>query len=197
VSERRVAMVLATVLFVSTVMVSGITGRQSLGWAVNNGLVQEQVVAGWLINRNSRPESTVLVAAAGAMGYFSHRTAFDMLGKVDREIGHMQPDPKNPFTGHNHYDIDRSLAHKPDFVVGVVSAALAKHARELFEAAQIRAGYYEVMLITNQTFIDRYLPHPVTEPYLMEHNSVFVRDDSPEVARVGSWPVVAIEADPR
>jgi len=78
-----------------------------------------------------------------------------------------------------------------------VSAALAKHARELFEAAQIRAGYYEVMLITNQTFIDRYLPHPVTEPYLMEHNSVFVRDDSPEVARVGSWPVVAIEADPR
>jgi arabinofuranosyltransferase len=196
VGERRTAMVLATALFVSTVMVSGITGRQTLGWAVNNGLVQEQVVAGWLINRNSRPESTVLVAAAGAMGYFSHRTAFDMLGKVDREIGHLQPDPKNPFTGHNHYDIDRSLAHKPVFVVGVVSAALARHARVLYEAAEVRAGYYEVMLITNQTFIDRYLPHPVPEPYLLQHNSVFVRDDSPEVARVASWPVVSVETEP-
>jgi hypothetical protein len=196
-ADRRSSAVIAAVLFTSTVLVSGINGPQTLWLASDDGVMRQNVVAGWLINRNTRPEATVLVNAAGAVGYFSHRTAFDMLGKVDREIGHLAPHDDG-FTGHNHYDIDKSLAHSPDLVQTLLSAALVQHANDIFGARPQKRGLWDIALVTNETFKARYLPHPVPVPYLLNYNSVFVRDGSPEIDRIGSWHVPELdEAEPQ
>ena len=196
VSERRAAMVLAAVLFVSTVMVSGITGRQTLGWAVNNGLVQEQVVAGWMINRNSRPG----IDAPGG------RRRRDGVLQPSHGVRHAreggprnrppEPDPKNrsPGTttttsiGRSRTSLTSSSGScRPPLPGTPVSCSRPRRSG--------RATTRSCSSPTRRSSI-AYLPHPVTQPYLLEHNAVFVRDDSPEVDRVASWPVVSIEAEP-
>jgi len=188
-ADRRT---LAAVLLVSTLMVSGINGRQSLWLASDNGIMRPNVVAGWLIARNTKPDATILVTAAGSLGYFSHRTAIDMLGKVDREIGHMAP-REGEFTGHNHYDVDRSLAHSPDLVVSLMSAAVVRRVDELFGSASPSSGAWDLALVRNRTFAERYMPYPVPVPYLLESNAVYVRDDSSERAGIAGWHAPAID----
>jgi hypothetical protein len=195
-ADRRSAAVVAAVLLASTVLVSGINGPQTLWLACDYGMMRPNVVTGWLINHNTRPDATVLVNAAGSVGYFSHRTAYDMLGKVDREIGHLAPHD-DEFTGHNHYDIEKSLAHSPDLVETLLSAPLVQHADEIFGARPPSGGIWDVALVTNQTFRTRYLPNPVPVPYLLKFNSVFVRDGSPEKDRIATWHVPELdEAEP-
>jgi hypothetical protein len=196
VTDRRAAKMLAVVLFVSTVMVSGINGPKSLILASNNGVMEQSAVAGVLISRNTRPETTLLVAAAGTVGYFSHRTAFDMLGKVDREIGHLPPRSAG-FVGHDHYDVDRSLAHSPDIVVSIVSNSRAQQAADPASALNLTSREYRFSdaLLTNASFVRRYLPHPIPIPYLLKWNALFVRDDSPEIAGMGRWPVPVLEVE--
>jgi hypothetical protein len=167
-------------------MVSGVSGGSSMALLTNNGYMQQCTVAGWLINRYTKPGAAILVSAAGSVGYFSHRTAIDMLGKVDREIGHMQPLPYG-FTGHNHYDIDRSLARSPDLVVSIVPAVRATYAAGFRGAKRPEDIGFADALLTNQVFVARYLPHPVPLPYLLEWNGLYVRDDSPELVGIPNW----------
>jgi hypothetical protein len=184
--DRRAARIIAAVLAVTTVMVSGVSGRSSMRLLTDNGVMQQCAVAGWLINRYTKPDATILVSAAGSAGYFSHRTAIDMLGKVDREIGHMKPLPEG-YIGHNHYDVDRSLARSPDIVMSIVPAIRATYAMGFRGAKQPGDIGFADALLTNRVFIARYLPHPVPLPYLLEWNGLYVREDSPEVAGIGNW----------
>ena len=109
-----------------------------------------------------------------------------MLGKVDREIGHMRP-LEHGFVGHNHFDVDRSLARAPDVVVSIVPAARATFAVGIRGAKPPDGTTFADALLTNRLFIDRYLPHTVPLPYLLEWNALYVRDDSPELAGIGNW----------
>jgi len=196
VTEARAAKMLGAVLFVSTIMVAGINGPETLRLASNNGVMEQSAVAGVLINRNTRPDATLLVAAAGTIGYFSHRTAFDMLGKVDREIGHLPPRSWG-FVGHDHYDVDRSLAHSPDIVVSIVSILRAQEEGDPARALNLGNRDYKFSdaLLTNTTFVKRYLPHPIPIPYLLRWNALFVRDDSPELSGIGRWQQPVLEVD--
>jgi hypothetical protein len=181
------APILAVVLLVATLFTGGVSGGQTLrGLESPNGLPRVNTVTGVLINRYTGPDATLLVAAAGAVGYFSRRTAIDMLGKTDREIAHLPPRPGAP-TGHNHYDVDRSLARQPDFVVTFGSRLLAEHARLALDVVHGDMDSYGFALLTNATFVARYLPNPVSLPYLDQHNALFVRDLSPERAHLTAW----------
>lgn len=196
VSDRRAARLLAAVMMATTIFESGVNGPNSLMLLTNNGVMEQCTVAGWLINRYTRPDATILVSAAGSAGYFSHRTAIDMLGKVDREIGHMKPLAIG-YIGHNHYDVDRSLAHLPDIVVSIVPAARATYAVGFRGAKQAEEVGFADALLTNHVFVSRYLPHTIPVPYLLEWNALYVRDDSPELAHVGEWrqPVLQVAAE--
>lgn len=184
--EQSTAPVLAIVLLVSTLFTAGVNGRETLRDLESpNGLPRVNTVTGVLIDRYTAPDARILVAAAGAVGYFSHRTAIDMLGKTDREIAHSPPHPGAP-TGHDHFDVDRSLARRPDLIVTFGSQALAEHAAaETLASGDLNS--YGFALLRNATFVARYRSNPIPVPYLSQHNALFVRDDSPELAHVRDW----------
>jgi hypothetical protein len=69
------------------------------------------------------PEARLAVLWAGAIPYYAHRPAIDMLGKSDREIARLAPDlsvfpgTRRILPGHFKYDLDRSIVSaEPDYV---------------------------------------------------------------------------------
>jgi hypothetical protein len=120
------------------------------------------------------------------VGYFSQRTAIDMLGKTDREIARLPAHPGAP-TGHNRFDVDRSFSRRPDLVVTFGSRLLAENTTSVQAVVQGDLDSWGFALLANPTFVARYRAQPVPVPYLDQHNAVFVRDDSPERQRLANW----------
>jgi hypothetical protein len=93
---------------------------------------EERVNIGIAIDRFTTPEATVGVFDAGAIPYYTGRPAIDFLGKADRRIARMAPDPSgfpkmeffgrkiyNP--GHNKYDLEYSIVKlRPTYARGFV-----------------------------------------------------------------------------
>jgi hypothetical protein len=95
---------------------------------------EERVNIALTIERFTTPDATVGVFDAGAIPYYTGRPAIDFLGKADRHIARLAPDPSgfpkmlhfgnkidNP--GHNKYDLEYSIkelrpTYARDFVWG-------------------------------------------------------------------------------
>jgi arabinofuranosyltransferase len=89
---------------------------------------EERVNIALAIERFTKPDATVGVFDAGAIPYYTGRPAIDFLGKADRRIARLAPDPSgfpkmeffgsrinNP--GHNKYDLGYSIIElKPTYV---------------------------------------------------------------------------------
>jgi hypothetical protein len=89
---------------------------------------EERVNIAIAIERFTEPEATVGVFDAGAIPYYTGRPAIDFLGKADRRIARLAPDPSgfpkmeffgrkinNP--GHNKYDLGYSIIElRPTYV---------------------------------------------------------------------------------
>jgi len=93
---------------------------------------EERVNIAIAIERFTTSDATVGVFDAGAISYYTGRPAIDFLGKADRRIARMAPDPSgfpkmeffgrkidNP--GHNKYDLGYSIIKlRPTYVRGFV-----------------------------------------------------------------------------
>jgi hypothetical protein len=91
---------------------------------------EERVDVALTIERFTTPDATVGVFDAGAIPYYTGRTAIDFLGKADPRIARLAPDPSglprieefqgkvyNP--GHNKYDLDYSIKElRPTYARG-------------------------------------------------------------------------------
>jgi hypothetical protein len=110
-----------------------------------------------------------------------------MLGKTNREIAHLPPRPGAPI-GHNHFDFDLVLARQPDLVVSFSPAILAERATDIYRYIfSYTLLDYRLALLTNDAFGVHYLPHMVPLPELRARNALYVRDTSPELARLSAW----------
>jgi hypothetical protein len=135
----------------------------------NNGNLPDSVLAGIQLREHTADTATVAVITAGAIPYFSHRRAIDLLGKVDREIARLAPRGTNPI-GHLKYDYDAALARRPDFVVSVVP--FPRLPREVCEWNQ----GYELALPCSPAFVRDYASTPIAIEGL-SLSRVFARRD--------------------
>ena len=74
---------------------------------------------GLLLADATDPTTTIAVATAGAIPYWSERPAVDLLGKSDPVVAELDPDPRYAFQpGHGKWDYDYSIGElRPDVVV--------------------------------------------------------------------------------
>jgi len=151
----------------------------------DNGEPRHGLVTGVLIDRFTRPESTIAVVAAGNTSYFGRRHAIDLLGKCDRHVARLPAHP-NGYIGHNKYDPEYSLGLHPDLVVPFWTDKLVI---DPFAIEQAAAGgdEYIAAVVSSPIFQRHCKSNPVPVPYLMEHNSVYVCDWSPELSRRTVW----------
>lgn len=69
------------------------------------------------------PGATIAAPAIGAVGFHSRHPVEDLLGLVDRDLAHrpsrIRPDEirTSDEIGHDHFDVDYSLARRPDVIV--------------------------------------------------------------------------------
>ncbi|MBS2033174.1 MAG: hypothetical protein JST54_35200 [Deltaproteobacteria bacterium] len=100
----------------------------------------EAVAFGYILREATPATSTVAVAWAGAIPYFSHRLSIDLLGKNDTEVAHSRPHPMATFwPGHNKWDYSHSIGElRPDFV-----QALWNPTNDDFQQMS-RLGYYSL-----------------------------------------------------
>jgi hypothetical protein len=90
-------------------------------WAQQNAAVasvdSKMTRLGVQLRRVRAADASIAVSSAGAIPYFAHRTAIDLLGKNDKVIARSKP--KAPFVpGHNKWDHEYSIGTlSPDIVV--------------------------------------------------------------------------------
>jgi hypothetical protein len=145
------------------------------------------VEAGLAIARSTRPEARIACFWAGATPYFAHRYAVDLLGKSDAHIAHGPPRGPSGRPGHNKFDYDWSLGTlRPDVLVSNQTAADAEAVMRNVRAGEEHGGYDDA-LYTHPVFQGSYLPNLV--PLSSEHDwpCIYIRSDSPELARAAQW----------
>lgn len=115
-AARAVAVpsVLAALLF------AAVNGAPIRNWIAHNGHHvhdDEQMSRyGLALRRETLPTAQIAVVWAGAIPYFSHRAAVDLLGKNDRTVAHLPA--RRPFwPGHSKWDYAYSIGRlRPDVV---------------------------------------------------------------------------------
>lgn len=89
------------------------------GWVSGNAPLLDSDIhrarIGMMINDYTHKDAVIAVHGAGNIGYFSKRTAVDILGKSDSYIANEAP--KAPFRpGHNKWDYEYVLRQRPDII---------------------------------------------------------------------------------
>jgi len=191
--SRPAALVAATALLVTTAWPVGVSGRQSFdGLVSGNGMPGTNTVTGVLINRHTRPDTRIVVFAAGCVSYFGRRESLDLLGKTDRHVAHL-PAVESGATGHNRFDINWTLKDRPDLVVTLTTDRVAVDADGIMRATGMTpARDNGAALLLNPIFVNEYRPSPVPVDFLLRKNAIFVHHRSPEWPRRLHWhePVV-------
>jgi hypothetical protein len=158
-----------------------------------NGHPRAGTIAGVMISRHARPEATIAVFAAGAAPYFSHRRAFDMLGKTDAVLAHRPAVCCPEWIGHNKFDPAYSLGAAPDLVLPLVPDALVQSEAEQGSQQRTSGDTYYLALLASPVFRAQYRSQPVALPYLLENGPIYVRSASPERAGLAQWKMPQLE----
>jgi hypothetical protein len=139
---RRVAVPLTA----SVLLGLAADGRPVANWIRNNGeSMRDDATAtryGVALRASTSRSASIALDAAGAVAYFSHRPAIDLLGKSDAVIAHSQSHP--PFwPGHSRWNYAYSIGRlQPDVVNGLFFRTDAE--REDVYALLDRSGYVPV-----------------------------------------------------
>jgi hypothetical protein len=155
----------------------------------SNGDPFNEIVTAAILRKNADPESSVAVITAGMVPYFSHLRSVDLLGKSDPTLAHLPYHP-HALIGHGKVDPAISFARRPDYFVS---------SRPLSFAASLAppppdAPFDYVQAILSAPIVRRdYLPNPAPDPFLRSRTEVYVRGDSPELARLDAWRGVMLE----
>jgi hypothetical protein len=181
VADAEAARLLVTIAGLS--VLSAAVGPNAL--ISQNGLGKASVLAGLLILRHTQPEASIAVLAAGSTPYFSRRTAIDLLGKSDAQIAHFPPRESNP-VGHMKFDIEYSLARRPDLVVSLTPRWLGTPVETPAQYCG-PGGAHIWALPCSATFRAHYAAQRVRVRDL-DSMSILVRDDSPESQRLDWFP---------
>lgn len=155
----------------------------------SNGDPFEQVVVAAELRKNASPTSSIAVIPAGFVPYFTRLQAIDLLGKSDKHIAQLAHKAGAP-VGHGKIDLDYSLGKQPDYVI---SCRPRNIARDIQALPPQGSTDYLWTLLASRPFRNDYEPNPVPDPFLLERTAVYVRRDSPEMAKLTSWRGVVVE----
>jgi len=152
---RRVRCVTTGTL--ALVLLVGVTGQAMWRWVGDNASnVKNDAYMtryGLAIRDATRPSASVAVVWAGALPYFAHRRAVDLLGKSDPVIAREAPATSEFAPGHTKWDYGYSIVRlRPDLVAQLVTATPAD--REMIE----QAGFREVGPASSSIALPPHLP---------------------------------------
>jgi arabinofuranosyltransferase len=176
------------ILVVTAVMSGGMLSR----WPVDalrswRGKPWQGAAIGRLIQQQTSGRTTVAAAGGGALGYFSHRTIFDFTGRTDPAIARLPARPGADAAARK-FDVERTLARRPDFVVLGVTHEAAELGPVMFALLNVVLERDLVPAIAaSPTFERDYREHPVPLQPLLAQSAVYVRRDSAERPGVSAW----------
>jgi hypothetical protein len=178
------AVVLAA-LGVGVVFAAGVNGpTQFFRLASGNGMPIQSLVAALTIEKNTTPDATIAVVAAGVAPYFSHRPALDLMGLTDARISHTTAHPGAPI-GHAKYDVDYSFSRQPDVLLALFSVdGVDDESAWSSRSAAIRA---------NPAFARDYASHAIGIPSPAGTIWAYVRAGSSAAPDPATWRSVTVE----
>jgi hypothetical protein len=142
---------------------------------------------GLLIREGSRTSATVAAAGGGALGYFSRRTVIDLTGRTDPSITRLPARP-GADAAERKFDVESSLQRRPDFVLTSGPHGAAQVGELMFALRGVDVGRdIGPAILATRTFQRVYRDQPVPIEPLLQRSAVYVRADSPERSRIGSW----------
>jgi hypothetical protein len=135
----------ATTGTLALVLLVGVTGQAMWHWVDDNaGGVEEDAYMtkyGLAIRDSTRPSASVAVVWAGALPYFAHRRALDLLGKSDPVIARGAPATSQFHPGHTKWDYGYSIGRlRPDLVAQLYVGATPADREMIEQAGFHRAG---------------------------------------------------------
>jgi len=176
-------------LVVATAAISGGTLSR---WPVDamrswRGKPWQGAAIGRLMRQQTSARTTVAAIGGGALGYFSHRTMFDFTGRTDPAIARLPARPGADAAARK-FDVERTLARRPDFVVLGVTHEAAELGPAMFALLNVVLERDLVPAIAaSATFQSEYREQPVPLEPLLARSAVYVRRDSAERSGVSAW----------
>jgi arabinofuranosyltransferase len=187
--ERAALRVVAlTLLVLTAVSTSGLVSR----WPVDatrswRGKPWHGAAVGRLLREHTSEGATVAAAGAGALGYFSHRTVFDFTGRTDPSIAEL-PARTGADAGARKFDIERTLARRPDFVALGVTHEAAELGPVMFALLNVFLERDLVPAIAASPIFQRdYRARPALLPPLLAQSALYLRGDSAEGQDMSAW----------
>ena len=116
----------AVAVVLTAVVLVGVNGQPMAEWARTGGVNvaddARMTRFALTLRQTTEPTATTAVVWAGALPYFSHRPAIDLLGKSDPVIAHLDPLDRPLQPGHTKWDYEYSMNQlRPDVVAQVFS----------------------------------------------------------------------------
>jgi hypothetical protein len=148
-----------------------------------NGDPFEQVVVATEMRKNASSTSSIAVIPAGIVPYFTRLKAYDLLGKTDAHVAHLKPQ-KGALVGHGKIDPEYSLGKRPDYVISCRPRGIARNIQPLPPGG---SSDYVWTLLASRPFRADWEPNPLPDPFMLERSAVYVRRDSPEMAKIATW----------
>ena len=179
-TPARVAWLLTVAVFALPSLKDPIAKIAGVG---NNGDPFDQIVVAAELRKNASPDASVAVIAAGIVPYFTRLKGVDLLGKTDAHIAHLFPQP-GAMVGHGKVDPSYSFGKRPDYVVSYRPLSFTQDIAPV--PAEGSPDYVRTLLASGD-FQQAWEQNPLPDPYLLEHTAVYVRDDSPELAKASAW----------
>jgi len=174
------------------VVTAAISGGTLSRWPVDamrswKGKPWQGAAIGRLMREQTSARTTVAAIGGGALGYFSHRTIFDFTGRTDPVIARLPARPGADAAARK-FDVDRTLARRPDFIVLGVTHEAAELGPAMFALLNVVLERDLVPAISaSTTFQAEYREHPVPLEPLLARSAVYVRSDSAERSGVSAW----------
>ena len=167
------------------VFAAGVNGpSQFFALASGNGMPVQSLVAALTIEKNTAPDATIAVVAAGVAPYFSRRPALDLMGLTDARIARTSAHPGAPI-GHAKYDVDDTLGRHPDVVLALFSVDE--------RAADTGWADRSTAIRTNAIFVSEYAQHPLEIPSPAGPSWIYIRGGSTSAPDPRAWSAVHAE----
>jgi hypothetical protein len=119
--RRHARMRVAGLAVASGLLLAALNTHALAVWTVEGGVfvTDDALIAryGVALRRSTSEDASIAVVQAGAIPYFAHRRAIDLLGKSDAVIAHGAPKLPIFYPGHTKWDYERSIVgFRPDVI---------------------------------------------------------------------------------